>query len=147
MREIDRIILHCSASDWVMQSIEHIRIWHTNPKPQGNGWSKVGYHYFITKQGILQQGLSIDETGIHTRGFNKSSIGICLAGLSGFEPPQFDALYALLALLRRVKGVKAGATLHGHNEFSKTKKCPVFDTEPFKRFWRTAAARPFPPTA
>ena len=27
--------------------IDDIRKWHTDPRPKGNGWSDVGYHYVV----------------------------------------------------------------------------------------------------
>ena len=45
-RHVDRVFLHCSASDDPdHDDIATIRSWHVD----GNGWSDVGYHYFIRK--------------------------------------------------------------------------------------------------
>lgn len=46
MRELDRIILHCSATPEGRDiDAAIIRKWHTNPQPYGRGWSDIGYHY------------------------------------------------------------------------------------------------------
>ena len=52
-RAVDRVFLHCSASDRLEHDdIEVIRDWHVN----GNGWSDVGYHFFIRKDGTVEDG-------------------------------------------------------------------------------------------
>ena len=37
------IILHCSDSEFGNAAI--ITKWHALPKPNGRGWSNIGYHY------------------------------------------------------------------------------------------------------
>ena len=49
-RDVDRVFIHCSASDHAHHDdVKVMRDWHVN----GNGWSDVGYHYFITKAGKI----------------------------------------------------------------------------------------------
>jgi N-acetylmuramoyl-L-alanine amidase len=104
------------------------------PPPDGNGWKDVGYHYFIGFDGKLEAGRPLDAVGAHVEGQNAHSVGICLAGLKVFDfrPAQFDALKMLLALLKKAY---PKATLHGHNEFTDKKTCPVFNVQPLKEFW------------
>lgn len=45
-----------------------------------NGWAGVGYHYLIRKNGMIEQGRRPDMIGAHALHYNKTSIGICLAG-------------------------------------------------------------------
>ena len=40
------------------------------------GWSEIGYHFIIKRDGSLQVGRNINKTGAHTGGFNDHSIGI-----------------------------------------------------------------------
>lgn len=66
------------------------------------GWGKIGYHYFIDKQGVLTQGRADNEEGAHTIGYNLQSLGICLAG-------NFDATMpteAQIVTLRNLLAVK-----------------------------------------
>jgi N-acetyl-anhydromuramyl-L-alanine amidase AmpD len=68
--------------------------WHV-----AKGWGKIGYHYFIDKEGILTQGRLDDEEGAHTIGYNQKSLGICLAGNFDLTMPtqaQIDTLTKLL---------------------------------------------------
>lgn len=138
MREINKIILHCSASSVIGQRIVHIKAWHTKPPPDGNGWSDVGYHFFIGFDGLLEQGRPVEKAGAHAQGHNKDSIGICLAGLrmTDFTAKQFDSLSTLLLLLKRSY---PHAKLLGHSEVDQHgKTCPVFDVVPWKKFWELA---------
>ena len=56
MRNINRIILHCSATpEGRYTSANEIRKWHVN----GNGWSDIGYHYVIRIDGTIEKGRPI----------------------------------------------------------------------------------------
>jgi N-acetylmuramoyl-L-alanine amidase len=125
MRTVDKIILHCSASDIPMQNAAMIDSWH-----KARGFSKIGYHYFITFAGTVEIGRKLEEIGAHCEGYNKDSIGICLAGLSKFNEAQFVALERLL---KKLKGLYPMATIHGHREFNPGKTCPVFNYDRFKK--------------
>jgi len=56
-------------------SIQDVHNWHLN-----NGWAGCGYHYFIKKDGTIQKGRNEEWNGVHTKGKNLESIGICLEG-------------------------------------------------------------------
>lgn len=125
MREVKRIILHCSASDIPMQDAALIDRWH-----KARGFNKIGYHYFIRHDGTIEKGRGLEEVGAHAEGYNKDSIGICLAGLTLFKPEQFKAL---TKVLNELKLLYPKATIHGHREFNQNKTCPVFDYSQFKK--------------
>ena len=131
IRKINEIIIHCSDSDVkAHDDIKVIRDWHVNER----GWSDVGYHYFIRKDGTIQKGRLLDTVGAHCKGHNKHSVGVCLSGRHKFTQRQFDALEMLIDRLY----VQFGAIpVYGHYEFSK-KTCPNFDVEQFMiRQWET----------
>ena len=136
MRPLRGIILHCSATrpSWLASKslgakIAEIRRWHV----QDRGWSDVGYHYVIDRDGKWAPGRPIEKTGAHTVGHNTGTIGICLIGghgsaaddgfLDNFTPEQHKAALALIALLRQKYG---NLTLAGHNNFA-AKACPGFN--------------------
>lgn len=129
MRNITKIILHCSASDQKNQTAELINVWHKK-----RGFAKIGYHYFIRADGQVEKGRDLEEIGAHCEGENAHSIGICLSGLISFNEAQFVALEALLT---KLQPLYPGATIHGHREFpsaiAQGKTCPVFDIERFKQ--------------
>lgn len=72
------IVVHHSRSGDV--SATTIGKWHTDPKPLGNGWRKIGYHFVIRQSGLVEQGRNLNEQGAHAKGRNKTHIGICLTG-------------------------------------------------------------------
>lgn len=44
------------------------------------GWSGIGYHYLIRKDGSIETGRPIHTEGAHCEGYNDCTIGICLSG-------------------------------------------------------------------
>ncbi len=108
MRKIDRIIIHCSDSSF--GSADVIRHWHADPKPRGNGWSDIGYHYVVCNgyenksdsfeenvmNGEIQVGRPLEKSGAHARGANADSIGICMVGTTEFTEEQFISLGSLV---------------------------------------------------
>jgi len=97
------------------------------------GWSDIGYHYLIDRDGTVAKGRPIERVGAHVRGHNAGSIGISLFGGHGssendafadnFTPEQDAALRDLLSDLRRE--YPAIKRISGHNEFA-AKACPGF---------------------
>ncbi len=128
MRDINRIIIHCSATPEGRDiDAATIKDWHVN----GNGWADIGYHYVIKLNGDIEVGRSIDRTGAHVKGHNKDSIGICYIGGADedMNPKdtmldcQEEAMRELIFSLRMVWDKQL--TLHGHNEYA-SKACPSF---------------------
>lgn len=129
MRDIDKIIIHCSATREGMQfDAEDIKLWHLQ-----RGWRDIGYHYVITLDGEVQKGRADHIIGAHAKGQNKASIGICyVGGLDRFgksKDTRTDAQKgALKALIFMLKREYPGVKIHGHNEFS-SKDCPCFNVQ------------------
>lgn len=97
----------------------------------------MGYHFFIKRDGTIEIGRPITEVGAHTKGLNKTSVGICYAG--GLDknhdpednrtPEQIDSMIRLInALLEDFPDIH---DIAGHNEFA-AKACPCFDV---KEWW------------
>ena len=103
------------------------------------GFSDVGYHYVIYRDGSVHRCRPENQVGAHTTGHNPHSIGICYIGgcaatknAKGDYPPkdtrtpaQRAALVNFVAEMRRKY---PGATVHGHNEFA-NKACPSFNVQ------------------
>lgn len=121
-RQVDRVFLHCSASDRPEHdNIEVIRDWHVN----GRGWSDIGYHFFIRKDGTIEDGRPLDRTPAAQAGNNTGTIAICLHGLAveRFTKAQYESL---IGLCQELDQAYSGlVTFHGHCEVS-SKSCPVF---------------------
>jgi len=143
MREIKKIILHCSDSDFGSASL--IRKWHTEER----GWDDIGYHYVITNgvqssmypyvasgDGIIQEGRPLEIAGAHVKGQNTNSIGVCLIGKHHFTAKQlYDALPTLLQLLLPTYGLTFD-NVYGHNEFDPDKTCPNFDVNTLRNLFK-----------
>lgn len=135
MRKINKIILHCAATpEGKDYTVEQIRAWHTTPKPKGNGWQDIGYHYVIYRDGSVHAGRPVEQQGAHCTGYNAHSIGVCYIGGCAADgktpkdtrtPAQEEAMEALV---RKLMKQYPGATVHGHNEFA-AKACPSFNVK------------------
>lgn len=133
MRKINKIIIHCSATPEGKDfTVAQIRQWHTLPKPKGNGWRDIGYHFIIYRDGTVHTGRPLEQVGAHTKGYNANSIGICYIGgcaTDGKTPKDTRTeaqRAALVKLVRELKASYPSATVHGHNEFA-AKACPSFN--------------------
>lgn len=119
MRKIDRIVIHCSASpDNRDIGAEEIRQWH-----KSQGWKDIGYHWVIRRDSTIEQGRKEFDIGSHVKGFNLSSIGICLIGEKDFDSAQLSALRGLLKALLLKYNLKIPSIV-GHYELDPGKTCP-----------------------
>ena len=136
MRKIDEIIIHCTATrpDWMqdmgsLSKIAEIRRWHV----EGNGWSDIGYHYVIDRNGNIREGRPEQGLGAHVNGRNANSIGICLiGGFGGSDKDIFADHYtknqeeSLRKLINELKRRYSSITkVSGHNQYA-AKACPCF---------------------
>lgn len=100
--KIDLIVLHhAEASNCTAQDIHK---WHLR-----NGWSGLGYHYFIRKNGQIYRGRPENTIGSHASGFNSTSIGICFEGRYQKEimpEAQLKAGQELVESLQKKYGIK-----------------------------------------
>ena len=130
MRELKRIIVHCSATKPSMDiGASEIRKWH-----KAKGWSDIGYHYVIRRDGRVEDGRPVVTPGAHVKGHNADSIGICLVGGvdkkgkpdANFSIDQYQELETLVFRLR----VKYGQMpVSGHRDFTNKKACPCFNVK------------------
>jgi N-acetylmuramoyl-L-alanine amidase len=126
----DLIVIHCAATPPDMDiGVKEIRQWH-----EAKGWSDVGYHYVIRRNGSIETGRDKMDVGAHALGFNANSIAICLVG--GEHPVSAEAdcnfTSAQWMELHMLVGVLKSEFLHakviGHRDLTGvTKACPCFD--------------------
>lgn len=139
-REINKIIVH-AADTFPEMDIggDEIEKWHTDDPPDGNGWSKIGYHFVIRRDGRTEYTLPLEKEGAHVYGHNGDSIGICMVGGKthkgrgtecNYTARQWMALYTLLFSLTSPEHFP-DAEVTGHNRYSLAKTCPNFDVEAF----------------
>lgn len=112
----DFIILHhaaaknCSADD-----IHRIHI--------SNGWTGIGYHFYVRKDGSVYSGRPINTVGAHTEGYNSNSIGICFEGNFQKETMQDVQKSVGNELIYYLKNLYPKAKIKKHSDFNST-VCP-----------------------
>lgn len=129
-REINRIIIHCSATPAGRHvTVADIDRWHRQ-----RGFRKIGYHYVIYTDGSVHQGRDESETGAHCSGHNARSIGVCYIGGCDKEMKPADTRSeaqrkALKKLVSELLKRYPGATVQGHNQMTcvRGKASPGFD--------------------
>lgn len=140
-RTIDKIIVHCTATpEGKDYTVHQIRQWHTLPRPKGNGWRDIGYHFVIYRNGDVVPGRPIDQIGAHCSGHNAHSIGVCYVGgcdavkrlpdgqLAPKDTRTPIQKTALRQLLKKLKALYPQAKIYGHRDFA-NKSCPSFDAK------------------
>lgn len=127
-RNIKEIIVHCSATaEGKHFTVEDIRKWHLQ-----RGFSDIGYHYVIYRDGTIALGRNESLSGAHCTGHNSISIGVCYIGglaADGKTPKdtRTDAQKkSLITLLKKLKMSYPKASIHSHKDFA-AKACPCFD--------------------
>ena len=135
------IIIHCSATKVTSDfTVEQIIAMHKQ-----RGFNTIGYHYYITKDGVIHKGRDEKVSGAHTVGYNSNSIGICYEG--GLDkngkasdtrtPEQKQSLIDLILDIKERYSIKK---VMGHRDTSPDlnkdgkitpneyiKSCPCFD--------------------
>ena len=150
---VDTIVVHTSATKADQDIGAHeIDEWHRDPKKHPpNGWSMIGYHAVIRRNGAVEGGRPLDTVGAHVFGHNLHTVSVCMVGgldangkpEDNYTPEQYRALGMLLKNWRMVfHNVK---DVCGHRDLSPDidgdgviepfewiKDCPCFDV----RAWR-----------
>ena len=142
MRTINLIVVHCTATpegrDVTTADIDR--------QHRQRGFTSIGYHYVIYRDGTLHLGRPVTEVGAHVRGYNRYSIGVAYVGglaSDGRTPKDTrtpEQRQALRNLLARLKSRFTGARNCGHRDLSPDvnrdgriepsewlKACPCFD--------------------
>jgi N-acetylmuramoyl-L-alanine amidase len=139
VREISRVILHCTATpDYIDGAdlfdsigVDDLRLWHTMPPPAGRGWSDVGYHYVIRRSGEVEGGRNLDIQGAHTRGHNEDTAGIAWVGTYHPTVSQIESIISLYQGLYFDYGIPH-TDWYGHYEYNPAKECPGVDMNIFR---------------
>ena len=138
MREIDKIIIHCTATPdynptdvaFDRYSITDIERWH-----KAKGWDSCGYHYVIKRSGKIQRGRPDDTIGAHCKGHNSSSIGVCYIGSVTPTTMQVAALYLVCCEIMLNYSLSF-SDIFSHNSFNLAKTCPGFNIDKLlNKFW------------
>ena len=128
MRTITLIIIHCSATPQGSSlSFEECRRDHIMHRH----FRDIGYHYYITRDGVVHEGRPIEKVGAHCQGHNSHSIGVCYeGGLDANGKPadtRTDAQRkALKSLIEDLHQRFPKALIVGHHDLNPSKACPSF---------------------
>ena len=135
MREIDTIILHCTATPAGREvTIEEVDRWHRE-----RGFRCVGYHFLVLLDGSVQTGRQLSEVGAHCRNHNLRSVGIAyVGGLTTDGKPadtrtkeQRKVLRALVEYVQDIVYRQQGTIprVVTHHMLDHSKACPCFTLE------------------
>lgn len=143
------ITVHCSATkpsqDWGSVEIDRMH--------RELGWLCIGYHFVITRHGVIHAGRPMNVKGAHCRagGRNDTHVSVCLIGgvserpvahvpgspwngsdaEANFTLSQGEALGALLDMLKGTYGL-TDEDIEGHRDVPGVRKaCPSFNVETF----------------
>lgn len=131
-----RIILHHAAA--VTCTPQQVHQWHL-----ANGWTGIGYHFFVRKDGTVYRGRPEDTVGAHAGNNNYDSLGVCFEGSFDRETmpdAQLRAGQELVAYLKQKYGI---STVQRHSDVNAT-GCPG-DNFPFDVLAGAQAAKPAVP--
>ena len=129
-RSISLIVIHCSATrvtqDFTFEQLEACHL--------ARGFKSIGYHYYITKDGVVYPGRPESEVGAHARHYNAHSIGICYEGGLDEQGKPCNTMTTeqetrLIDLFRNLKILFPKAKIVGHRDLPGTtpKECPCLD--------------------
>ncbi len=110
------IILHHRAGVGDVEGIHKTHL--------ANGWSGIGYHFYVRTNGEVYRGRPIDTVGAHCTGYNSGSIGVCFEGnyQTNTKMPEVQ-LQAGFKLIEFLKGKYPSAEIKRHSDFMAT-ACP-----------------------
>lgn len=128
-RTITEIIVHSTATPEGKDfTVDDIRRWHKE-----QGWSDIGYHYVIYRDGSIHEGRDVRYSGAHCKGHNANSIGVVYIGGVDKDKRVKDTRTkaqkrALLQVMRTLRAAYPSARIYGHRDFATT-DCPSFDAK------------------
>lgn len=116
------VIHHAGTTKDVDISVPQIHDMHL-----GNGWSGIGYHFVIHKDGTIEQARPLEYVGAHAYKNNLYTVGICMTGNYNLAyPPPEQVLAAeqlTAALCDKYKIAPDEYTIFGHRDLNDT-SCP-----------------------
>lgn len=142
MRNINHIIIHCSASQPEVKIQTILNYW-----KEVKGWNTVGYHYLIEYNGTLNCLLPVSKVSNGVAGNNSDSINVCYIGGVDKNGKAFDTRsekqkQTLIQIIKKLKIDFPNAQILGHRDFSpdlnkdgviqpceRIKECPSFEAK------------------
>lgn len=129
-RPIDEVIVHCTATPEGKDfTVADIRAWH-----KARGWTDIGYHYVIYRDGRVMLGRPVGQVGSHVAGHNTGTIGISYVGgvtsdgKAAKDTRTHQQRSSLLWLVQALANKHGVSKVTGHNEYA-AKACPSFNVQ------------------
>ena len=121
--DTDMIVIHHTGNPYDDDlSAEQIHASHIM-----QGWSGIGYHYVIRKDGTIEEGRPEWAVGAHAQGYNWNSVGIHVCGnFELAEPTQAQiesTAYLIGYLCDKYTLIPTSETVRGHRDLMPT-ACP-----------------------
>lgn len=113
------IIHHIEAegSNWTVQKLHDMHV-------KENGWSAIGYHYYIRLDGTVYKGRPDNAIGAHCQGCNTNTLGIAFEGNYDKRKEMPTTQYNAWCKLKKYLSNKYGNLLiYGHREKGSS-ECP-----------------------
>ena len=110
-----RVILHHAAMNGSVEAVHNVH--------KAKGWSGIGYHFYVRKDGKIYRGRPEWAIGAHASGSNYNSIGICAEGnfeTDKMSEAQKNALKWLVNYINQKYGI---STVQRHRDVGST-ACP-----------------------
>lgn len=134
MKTITHVVLHYSAT----YEDQNLTVKDIDRMHKARGWSGVGYHYVIRRDGTVEQGRAETTVGAHVGGQNSGKIGICcIGGLNratgsnvGVDNRPPAQIAATIRLVKDILKRHPKAKVVGHRDLAAT-QCPGFDVIPW----------------
>lgn len=132
--KITHLVVHYSAT-YPDQNITAADI---DKMHKARGFNRIGYHYFIRRDGTLEKGRKDTEIGAHVGGQNTGKLGICWAGGIDRKTGPNVGVHNITAaqeatLIETIKKLKVQwpkAKVVGHRDLANT-QCPGYDVIPW----------------
>ena len=110
-----RVILHHAAMNGSVEAVHNVH--------KAKGWSGIGYHFYVRKDGKIYRGRPEWAIGAHASGSNYNSIGICAEGNFDTDKMQDAQKNALKWLVNYIDQKYVISTVQRHRYVGST-ACP-----------------------
>jgi N-acetylmuramoyl-L-alanine amidase len=145
--KITHIVIHYTAT-FEDQNLRAVDI---DKMHRARGWSMIGYHWLIGRDGKVEMGRPETMVGAHVGGQNTGKIGVCcVGGLNRATGPNVGVdnrtpaqIAAQITLIREILKRYPGAKVVGHRDLAST-QCPGFDVA---TWWAKVQKKPAPQPA
>ena len=142
MRRIDRIIIHRLD---LSETPYHNTLEGAKSFFRSENWTAPAYHLLIQPDGSWQQWAQLDQVAHHTRGHNRSSVGVALWGRYHEQAAPHEHLVHATYLVRMLMQRLDLTRVYGHGELQIGKNCPGFSMDEFRALLNKLKMPPKPP--